>query len=385
MAGSVKSIISWTFVLQFVILTFNATFLVHMIYIGPSEISKPSEDIVKFLGIFWELMLIAILSLAATLKKYSDMKEEEKQKGTHPSKLLNIIMMATVASVVADLHYIPAIIGAIEYGFATWLAVIVGLFIIIVLSIVLYMALRHFECKYLFNWDDVTKNNTEIIKFLKEYLKINWAENAEIKKINNNDNETINVAKGTNTITLKLDKEKKRMTLEITGGKTYNYTLKEESDKQNIYEDCTMPEPTKNLCWYFVLAIVGIVIGYYLLNLQKSDTTLTLILAMAIGALIANTFGIILVMWEKKIIGEKWGYEVIDQNIKVIDEKTTNPIPNAEIDIPALRWKVTTDNNGRAKIPLPVGLYKIEVTKDTTKKEQNIDVCPGDNEIEVKF
>ncbi len=88
---------------------------------------------------------------------------------------------------------------------------------------------------YLFSWDDVPGNNTEIIKFLKEDLKINWVENATINKSSNN--KTINVTDKTNSshiITLELNKEKNMVTLEITSGKN-NYTLKEENGKLNIY------------------------------------------------------------------------------------------------------------------------------------------------------
>ncbi|GEM_PF-258045 len=101
--------------------------------------------------------------------------------------------------------------------------------------------------KYLFSWDDVPENNIGLVKFLKDDLKIEWVENAEIKK--NDNNETITVAKGTNTIFLKLhltsfgdfqgkpenNKTKKMVSLELNGVKKYKYLLKEEEGKLNIY------------------------------------------------------------------------------------------------------------------------------------------------------
>ena len=94
------------------------------------------------------------------------------------------------------------------------------------------------ECKYLFSWDDVPeKDNGQLLKFLKDNLKIEWTENAEIKKSRNM--ETINVTnknKNSDSITLKLNKTEKKVVLEISGGKTYEYILKEENGKLNIYE-----------------------------------------------------------------------------------------------------------------------------------------------------
>ncbi|MDI6730109.1 MAG: carboxypeptidase-like regulatory domain-containing protein, partial [Candidatus Altarchaeum sp.] len=83
---------------------------------------------------------------------------------------------------------------------------------------------------YSFSWDDISENNVEFMKFLKDKLKINWAENAKIKK---NDNE-ISVTNGENS--LKLNKKENLVTLKITGGETYKYILKEENNKLNLYD-----------------------------------------------------------------------------------------------------------------------------------------------------
>ncbi len=84
----------------------------------------------------------------------------------------------------------------------------------------------------MFSWDDVPENNAELLKFLKDNLKINGIENATINKSDNN--ETINVAKENNSITFRQNKTEKKVTLEITDGRTYEYILKEEN-KLNIY------------------------------------------------------------------------------------------------------------------------------------------------------
>jgi hypothetical protein len=86
----------------------------------------------------------------------------------------------------------------------------------------------------LFSWDDVPGNDSRrLLKFLKDNLKIEWMKNAEIEKSDNG--ETIIVTKGENSLSFKLNKKENKVTLEISGGKTYEYILKEENGKLNIY------------------------------------------------------------------------------------------------------------------------------------------------------
>ncbi|OQX21014.1 MAG: hypothetical protein BWK75_04095 [Candidatus Altiarchaeales archaeon A3] len=89
----------------------------------------------------------------------------------------------------------------------------------------------------MFSWDDVPGNNTELIKFLKDDLKIEWAENAEIKKSDNDRIITLVNKNKKNSITLNLNKKENNVTLEIADGKTYKYLLKEENSKLNIYSE----------------------------------------------------------------------------------------------------------------------------------------------------
>lgn len=87
----------------------------------------------------------------------------------------------------------------------------------------------------LFSWDDIPGNDSKrLIGFLEKDLEINWAKNATIKKAEGN--KTINVSEGKNLVTLKLNKEGNNVTLNISNGKTYEYVLKEENGKLNIYK-----------------------------------------------------------------------------------------------------------------------------------------------------
>jgi hypothetical protein len=63
---------------------------------------------------------------------------------------------------------------------------------------------------YLFCWDDVPSNNEDFLKFLNDNLNIVWAKNEGIEK---NDDKTIAVSEGTESLTLSLDEEQNEVTL----------------------------------------------------------------------------------------------------------------------------------------------------------------------------
>jgi len=89
-------------------------------------------------------------------------------------------------------------------------------------------------CEYLFSWDDVPGNDSmRLLKFLKNNPKLEWVENAEIKKIDNNT--TINITKGKNSLSFKLKEGEEKVILEIDGEIIHEYILKEENGKRNIY------------------------------------------------------------------------------------------------------------------------------------------------------
>jgi len=95
---------------------------------------------------------------------------------------------------------------------------------------------------YLFRWEDVPGNDSkQLLKFLKNNLKLSWVENAKIKKSDNG--KSITVIKGENLPTFKLNKRENKVNLEINSGGTYEYNLKKEDDKLNIYAKfiCRLP------------------------------------------------------------------------------------------------------------------------------------------------
>ena len=91
---------------------------------------------------------------------------------------------------------------------------------------------------YLFSWDDVPGNNTALLNFLDDTLKIEWLENATINK--SVDNTTITVTDGNNTLLFSLNEtlneSENKVTLEINGREGYDeYISKYENDTLNIY------------------------------------------------------------------------------------------------------------------------------------------------------
>ncbi|PKP61104.1 MAG: hypothetical protein CVT88_00985 [Candidatus Altiarchaeales archaeon HGW-Altiarchaeales-1] len=311
-----------TFVLQFMILTFNVTFLVHIMSVDASEISK--IGFWEFFKTFWELLIIALLSIAATLRKFVDFLhrhqiDKENRMDGKSSKITIIIMMALISSFVADLHYIPAIVAAGSMWNGENLLSLI--FSVVVFAIIIFIILEIFARS--------EKTSSE-----------------------------------------------NRKTVMLFG-----------------------------IILFFILG------GLAWLSLFL-DETKDLIIAMSIGALVANTFGTILVMWEKKLEGEnheemfsfslpiflyrldyksinvdvpikiKFGgnnieaktddkgcfyspspdvekaqllgtlqYAAKTVTIKVLDDKDKT-INGAEIEIPIFRWKITMPE-GECKIPLP--------------------------------
>ncbi len=136
--------------------------------------------------------------------------------------------------------------------------------------------------KYLFCWDDVPENNTDFIKFLKDELKIDWINNPSalfkdskdnfntvIKKTDNN--ETITVTNGNNSLLLRSNKAKKNVRLEITGGKIYEYILKEEKSKLKIYKNAVISKDSNNRTINIINDIHSLV---FKLNKTKKKVTL---------------------------------------------------------------------------------------------------------------
>ena len=86
----------------------------------------------------------------------------------------------------------------------------------------------------MFSWDDVPGNDSERLrKHLVDDPKKDWAKDAEINK--SSDGKAIILTKENNSLVFKLDKKENMVTLEINSVKTYEYILKEENGKLNIY------------------------------------------------------------------------------------------------------------------------------------------------------
>ncbi len=93
-----------------------------------------------------------------------------------------------------------------------------------------------------FAWDNVPgEDNAKLASLLFDVLNITWVENATVNK--SDDNKTIIVANGENSLTLNLNKEKTNVTLETNDGKISLYIAiaKEEYNKLIIY--IILPDP----------------------------------------------------------------------------------------------------------------------------------------------
>jgi len=107
--------------------------------------------------------------------------------------------------------------------------------IVVTLLIILTIAAYPFTSteEYLFCWDDVPDWNAELIKFLKNEIKAEWVEDAEIKK-SESDMFTY-ITKEENSIVLKLIAKEGKVIL-ITENKTYEYSIVKEGKKLNVYK-----------------------------------------------------------------------------------------------------------------------------------------------------
>jgi hypothetical protein len=87
---------------------------------------------------------------------------------------------------------------------------------------------------YLFSWDCVPGDDDEKLKkFLRDDFDIGWAENSEILK--SEDGKTISIFKDEKSAEIILDTIKKKATLKISDGRTFNLNVKKKHGKLNIY------------------------------------------------------------------------------------------------------------------------------------------------------
>lgn len=87
---------------------------------------------------------------------------------------------------------------------------------------------------YLFNWDNITECDKEILrKFLKEDLDIDWVEDAEITKLD--DNKTTRIHKDEYSVEITINENREKATLKIRDGRTLNLKVKKEGGELKIY------------------------------------------------------------------------------------------------------------------------------------------------------
>lgn len=83
-----------------------------------------------------------------------------------------------------------------------------------------------------FNWDNISGNDTgKLKKCLKENFNLNWTRTGTITKIDNG----ITISSETNSISFKLNNERTKVSITINDGRFYEWMVKNENDKLNIY------------------------------------------------------------------------------------------------------------------------------------------------------
>ncbi|KAF5437061.1 Baseplate J-like protein [Candidatus Methanophagaceae archaeon] len=87
---------------------------------------------------------------------------------------------------------------------------------------------------YLFCWDEIQGNDdVRLIEFLIKNYDVNWVRITNIKK--SDDGKTITISNGKNSLSLRLDNEEKKLKITLSDGRTDEFNVKIEDDKQNIY------------------------------------------------------------------------------------------------------------------------------------------------------
>ena len=100
----------------------------------------------------------------------------------------------------------------------------------------------HFEqTLHLFSWENVPGDGSDrLLRFLRDDLDIDWAENAKIHK--SDDGKTIRIFKVENSAEIMIDEEQEKATLKISDGRTHDLKVKKENGKLNIYKFDQMDE-----------------------------------------------------------------------------------------------------------------------------------------------
>lgn len=94
--------------------------------------------------------------------------------------------------------------------------------------------IEKFFSVFLFSWDKIPGNDNEkLIEFLIRKFGVYWVKIAEIEKIDND--KTIRLTTGKRFLSLKLNYEEAKVSIEIDDGRTEEFVMKTENNKLNIY------------------------------------------------------------------------------------------------------------------------------------------------------
>jgi len=90
-----------------------------------------------------------------------------------------------------------------------------------------------YEYGRIFSWGDVPGNDSDKLQtFLEGKIYVGWAKNAKIRKTD--DGKAIIVSNGTNSLSLRLNEEKTKVTLTFDNGKTHEFIVKTKNGELNI-------------------------------------------------------------------------------------------------------------------------------------------------------
>jgi hypothetical protein len=104
-----------------------------------------------------------------------------------------------------------------------------------VTRIVSNYTINYYNETYLFSWGNVSGHDSkeELKSALSDNFKIDWVEDENISK--SNDNMTIHITKDEDSVKIIMDEKKEKATLKISDGRTYELKVKTENGMLKIY------------------------------------------------------------------------------------------------------------------------------------------------------
>lgn len=114
---------------------------------------------------------------------------------------------------------------------------------------------------YLFSWSKVPGSDSKRLrKFLMDDFGVSWVKNADINKTD--DGKAIFVSAGKNSVEITLNAKRDKITLKIEDGRTYDFTVRKEDGKLNIYMKGIM-EDTVLFAFYYFLSEITLTLSFY--------------------------------------------------------------------------------------------------------------------------